>query len=402
MVPAGRAVDHVIERLTHVLEEGDIIIDGGNSHASDTTRRFHDLEAKGFHFVGAGVSGGEEGALNGPSLMPGGSPTAWERLMPIFMDIAGKAHDQQPCCAWIGREGSGHFVKTIHNGIEYADMQLIAETYYLMKTALGMKSDQLQQVFSDWNRGDLSSYLIEITAQSFGEQDPDTGKPLVEMILDAAGQKGTGKWSSQMALDLGVAAPTIAQAVFARCMSAIKDQRVTASTLLPGADEAFDGDRQGFVDDIRDALFASKICAYAQGFALLEQMSQEHKWDLDLGRIASIWRAGCIIRAQFLDRIREAYAEDAPVNLMLAPYFLEALRSTLPGLRRVVVQVARLGIASPAFSSALAYYDSYRAESLSANLLQAQRDFFGAHTYERIDRPRGSFFHTQWSANVTG
>ncbi|MFN2164772.1 MAG: NADP-dependent phosphogluconate dehydrogenase, partial [Anaerolineae bacterium] len=397
MVPAGKAVDHVIERLVHVLEEDDIIIDGGNSHSFDSTRRMHSLEAKGFHFVGMGVSGGEEGALHGPALMPGGSPKAWPHVEPILVAMAARAGDGSPCCDWIGREGAGHFVKMVHNGIEYADMQLICEAYFLMKEALGLSAGELAEVFAAWNNGPLSSYLIEITAKIFRKVDAMTGQPMIDVILDTAGQKGTGKWSSQVALDLGVPVPSIAEAVFARCASAMKEERSAAAGVLEGPTASFDGDREAFIHDIHDALYGSKICAYAQGFALMKGNSDDQHWDLDLARIAGIWRAGCIIRADCLKHIMEAFsAAPRPVNLLVAPYFTEALHGVQAAWRRAVMEAARLGIPTPAISSALAYYDMYRRERLPANLLQAQRDFFGAHTYERVDRARGEFFHTDW------
>lgn len=409
MVKAGPAVDAVIAEVAPYLEPGDIIIDGGNSYFKDTARRAQELEAKRLLYLGTGVSGGEEGALKGPSIMPGGSRDAWAHVEKILTDIAAKAEDGVPCCRYLGPGGSGHFVKMVHNGIEYADMQLISEAYFLMKEALGMSAGEMQKVFADWNDGELSSYLIEITADILGKKDVDTGKPMVDVIKDTAGQKGTGKWTSQEALDLGVSAPSIAEAVFARCISAIKDERVAASRVLPSAAGTCVGDRSAgdraggrveldrakLLEDIKSALYASKICAYAQGFALLKTASEEYGWNLDLGEVALLWRAGCIIRAQFLSRIKEAFSRNPGLrNLMLDPYFKEIIISSQGSWRRVVAIAVERGIPVPAFSSALSYYDSYRRETLSANLLQAQRDYFGAHTYERVDRP--GTFHTEW------
>ncbi|MBN1659016.1 MAG: decarboxylating NADP(+)-dependent phosphogluconate dehydrogenase [Anaerolineae bacterium] len=398
MVKAGAAVDGVIEQLLPCLEPGDIIVDGGNSFFGDTVRRTRYVEERGLLYVGTGVSGGEEGALHGPSIMPGGSPAAWPHIQPIFQAIAARVEDGTPCCDWVGPDGAGHYVKMVHNGIEYADMQMIAEAYYLMERLLGLSAAQMQQVFAGWNRGELKSYLIEITAGILGHVDEETGRPVVDVILDTAGQKGTGKWTSQSALDLGAPAPTIAEAVFARAMSAIKEERVAASAVLHGPQASFDGDRDAFVADLREALLASKMCAYAQGFQLLRLASQEYAWDLDLGGIALLWREGCIIRAQFLDRITEAYrALPGLANLLLAPYFQQQIDQGQAAWRRVIAAAVTHGLPVPAFSSALAYYDGYRRERLPANLLQAQRDYFGAHTYERVDRPRGHFFHTNWT-----
>jgi len=397
MVPAGKAVDTVIDTLLPLLEQGDILIDGGNSHHDDTTRRTRKLREKGLLFIGAGVSGGEEGALNGPSIMPGGSPEAWPHVKPILQSIAAKVADGTPCCHWVGPDGAGHFVKMVHNGIEYGDMQLIGEAYHLLKSALDLGAEQLHEVFASWNQGELNSYLIDITARIFSTRDEASGRPLVDLILDTAGQKGTGKWTSVSALDLGVAAPTIAEAVFARCLSANKEERVAASRLLPGPSG---GTRPpvALVDDVRQALFASKICSYAQGFALMRSASQEWDWNLNLGEIALLWREGCIIRAQFLSHIKQAFQRDPALpNLLLDAYFREAIARAQAGWRRAVTHAVTLGIPAPAFSSALAYYDGYRSARLPANLLQAQRDFFGAHRYERIDQPRGQFFHTEWS-----
>ena len=397
MVKAGDPVDDFINQLLPYLEEGDLVIDGGNSFFKDTIRRNQMLAEKGFLYIGTGVSGGEEGARYGPAIMPGGQKQAYDYVGNILCDISAKApQDGAHCCAYIGPDGAGHYVKMVHNGIEYGDMQLICEAYYIMKNALGMGADELHETFSTWNDGDLDSYLIQITRDIFARTDPDTGGPLVELILDKAGQKGTGKWTSQDALDLGIPAPTIAEAVFARCISGIKDERVAASKVLTGPDCKYDGDKAEFVDKIRDALYASKVCSYAQGFQLMREAMKENNWELNFGEIAMIWRAGCIVRAQFLNRIKEAFDEEPGLaNLLLAPYFREIITKTQDNWRDVVATAMKLGIPVPAFSSALCYYDSYRRESLSANLIQAQRDYFGAHTYERIDK-EGSF-HTEWT-----
>ena len=398
MVPAGRAVDAVIESLRPLLDPGDVLIDGGNSFFKDTNRRIQELEGTGILYVGAGISGGEEGARHGPAIMPGGNEEAWPIIRPVLQAIAARAEDGSPCCDWIGPDGSGHFVKMVHNGIEYGDMQLICEAYYLMDRLLGLSPDEMSEIFAEWNQGELNSYLIGITADILRKRDPETGKPMVDVILDTAGQKGTGKWTSQVALDFGTPAPTIAEAVFARTLSAIKEERVAAAKVLSGPQEPFSGNRQKFVEQIRQALYSSKICSYAQGFQILRAASQEFSWQLDLSKIASLWRAGCIIRARFLNRIMEAYSEEPGLaNLMLSPFFREAIAENQEGWRAVVVKAVEHGLSVPAFSSALAYYDGYRAERLPANLLQAQRDYFGAHTYERVDRPRGQFFHTDWS-----
>jgi len=395
MVQAGKAVDELIGQLEPLLARGDILIDGGNSFFQDTIRRSKAAEAKGLLFIGTGVSGGEEGALRGPSMMPGGHRAAYDATGKIFRDIAAKVGDD-PCCAYIGTDGAGHYVKMVHNGIEYGDMELISEAYFIMKNMLGMSHDEMHEEFARWNRGDLESYLIEITAEILAKKDGQTGEPLVEAILDRAGQKGTGKWTSQSALDLGVAAPTIAEAVFARCVSAIKSERVEAAKLLAGPGTVFTGDRKEFVEAIRDALYASKICSYAQGFSLLRAAAAEYKWDLRYGEIASIWRGGCIIRARFLGRIKEAYDRDPGLaNLILDPYFRGAATVAQLKWRRVVATATELGVPIPAFSSALSWFDSYRSARLPANMIQAQRDYFGAHTYERVDRP-GSF-HTEWT-----
>jgi 6-phosphogluconate dehydrogenase len=394
MVKAGGAVDSFIETLIPLLEKGDLIIDGGNSDYRDSQRRAKYLEEKGFLFIGTGVSGGEEGALKGPSIMPGGRREAFDLVEPIFTRIAAQV-DGEPCCTYIGPGGAGHFVKMVHNGIEYGDMQLITEAYMLLKHVLGMDADELHRTFSEWNSGDLDSYLIEITADIFSKKDPDTGKPLVDVILDAAGQKGTGKWTVQSALDLGVSGPTIAEAVFARIISSIKEERVEASKILSGPKRTFSGEKDIFKNAIRDALYASKICAYAQGFALMGAASVEYTWDLKFGAISMIWRGGCIIRAHFLQRIKDAYDKNPSLkNLLLDPYFTEVIGKTQDNWRWVVAEASKLGIPIPAFSSALSYYDSYRHERLGANLLQAQRDYFGAHTYKRIDKD--GVFHTEW------
>lgn len=394
MVKAGAPVDQVIDSLVPLLEKGDLLIDGGNSLFTDTERRVMSLAEKGIRFLGAGVSGGEEGALNGPSIMPGGPIEGYNIVEPIFTKIAAQV-DGTPCCAYIGDGGSGHYVKMVHNGIEYADMQLIAEAYDLLKNAAGLTNVQIADVFTEWNKGDLDSFLIEITAKIFQTVDPDTGGDLVDYVLDKAGQKGTGKWTSQSSLDLGVPVTGITEAVFARFVSAIKDERIAASAVLTGPGTAFKGDVDQFILDIRDALYASKIVAYAQGFVQMHSAAIEHGWKLHPGEIATIWRGGCIIRARFLNRIKDAYDENSDiVNLMLAPYFTEALTRTQSGWRRTLKTAIELGIPVPAFSSSLAYYDAYRRERLPANLIQAQRDYFGAHTYERTDKP--GVFHSQW------
>jgi len=397
MVPAGKAVDAVIGDVKPLLSPGDVLIDGGNSYFQDTNRRIRELEGTGILYIGTGISGGEEGALWGPSIMPGGNPEAWPLVKPILQSIAAKAEDGTPCCDWIGPEGAGHFVKMVHNGIEYGDMQMICEAYYLMENVLGLTADEMQGIFAEWNKGGLNSYLIEITSDILAKKDPETGKPMIHIILDTAGQKGTGKWTSQVALDFGIPAPTIAEAVFARTLSAVKEERVAASKVLQGPRARFEGDKQEFVKMIRQALYASKICSYAQGFQLMRAANEEFGWNLDLGKIASLWRAGCIIRAQFLNRIKEAYDKNPHLaNLLLDPYFKSAVEENQAAWRKVVATAVELGLPVPAFSSALAYYDGYRSERLPANLLQAQRDYFGAHTYERVDKPRGQFFHTEW------
>jgi 6-phosphogluconate dehydrogenase len=396
MVKAGQAVDAVIEQLIPYLSQGDIIIDCGNSYFKDTIRRSKALEDAGFLYLGVGISGGEEGALKGPSIMPGGSRAAWEHVEKIFTDIAAKVSKGEACCRYLGPDGAGHFVKMVHNGIEYADMQLIAETYAIMRDLFGMEAMEMKEVFADWSEGDLSSYLIEITRDILGKKDKDTGKPMVDVIKDAAGQKGTGKWTSQEALDLGVPAPTLVHAVFARCMSALKDERMLAATLFSGPGQAkLMKDLACGISHLKAALYASKICAYAEGFALLREASKEYGWDLDLGGVALTWRGGCIIRAQFLERITDAFNRDSDLaNLMLDPYFRGVITSSQESWRLVAGLAIQHGIPVPAFTSALAYYDSYRAPKLPANLIQSQRDYFGAHTYERVDR--SGIYHTEW------
>ncbi len=400
MVKAGKPVDEFIDQILPLLQAGDILIDGGNSHYPDTVRRTAGLAKKGIFFVGTGVSGGEEGALKGPSIMPGGNPEAWPHVKPIFQAIAAKVSGQTPCCDWIGPDGAGHFVKMVHNGIEYGDMQLICEAYQLMSAGLGMSAEEIHRVFAEWNKGVLDSYLIEITADILAVKDSQTGSPMVDMILDTAGQKGTGKWTSQAGLDLGVAIPQIAEAVFARCISAIKDERVLASEKLKGPRKVYKKDKAKLVAQIHDALYASKICSYAQGFQLLRAASAEYKWKLNFGEIALMWRGGCIIRAQFLDDIKAAYDKKPRLaNLLLDGYFKRVISKAQKPWRNVVKTAIDLGIPVPSMSSALNYYDSYRSERLPANLLQAQRDYFGAHMYERIDKSRGEFFHTDWTGH---
>jgi 6-phosphogluconate dehydrogenase len=397
LVKAGDAVDKFIDKVLEHLEPGDIIIDGGNSNFKDTIRRTRYVEDKGMLYIGTGVSGGEEGARHGPSIMPGGSPDAWPHVKNIFQDIAAKVEDGSPCCDWVGENGAGHFVKMVHNGIEYGDMQLICEAYMLM-SCLGMTPDEMSKVFADWNEGDLDSYLIEITRDILAKKDDQTGKPMVDVILDTAGQKGTGKWTGITALELGQPLTLIGEAVFARCLSALKDQRVEAAKHLSGPDVKFEGDRDAFVNDIRDALYASKIVSYAQGYQLMRAAAEEYDWNLNYGGIALMWRGGCIIRSQFLGKIKEAFDSNPDlVNLLLDPYFKDAVTGAQPAWRRVVAKSVEMGVPVPAFSSALAFFDGYRSERLPANLLQAQRDYFGAHTYERLDKPRGEYFHTNWT-----
>jgi 6-phosphogluconate dehydrogenase len=398
MVKAGKAVDEVIEELVPHLEKGDILIDGGNTEYPDTVRRTRALKEKGLRFIGTGVSGGEEGALKGPSIMPGGDPEAWPHVKPIFQAIAAKVADGTPCCDWVGPEGAGHFVKMVHNGIEYGDMQLIGEAYWILAKLLGMDASALHDVFARWNQGPLESYLIEITRDIFAFKDQATGKAMVDLILDKAGQKGTGKWTVEAALDLSVPLTLIAEAVFARCLSAQKDERVAASALLKGPSPHYEGNAQSFVADVEMALYASKIVSYAQGFALLRAKSLETGWKINPGMVALLWRGGCIIRSVFLGRIKEAFERNSNLeNLMLDPFFRMELERAEGGWRRVCVAAIQNGLPVPAMSSALAYYDGYRSASLPANLLQAQRDYFGAHQYERVDRPRGEFFHSNWT-----
>jgi 6-phosphogluconate dehydrogenase len=399
MVKAGQAVDDFIQQLIPHLEAGDILIDGGNSNYHDTRRRTQYVESKGLLYIGTGVSGGEEGARRGPSIMPGGSPAAWPHVKPIFQAIAAKVEDGSPCCDWVGEDGAGHFVKMVHNGIEYGDMQLIAEAYHLMKEGLGMSADAMRAVFAEWNSGKLDSYLIEITRDILGFKDEDGG-PLVDKILDAAGQKGTGKWTVISALDVGVPLTLIGEAVLARSLSALKDERVAAAQVLTGPAICFDGDRQAFVRDLGQALYAAKIVSYAQGYMLMQAAAGEYNWNLNYGGIALMWRGGCIIRSVFLGKIKEAFdREPALSNLLLDPYFREQVEAAQPAWRRVVARAVELGIPAPAMASALTFYDGYRHARLPANLLQAQRDYFGAHTYERVDHPRGEFFHTNWTGH---
>lgn len=396
MVKAGAPVDALIEQLLAVLEPGDIIIDGGNSHFPDTIRRTEYVESKGLRYIGTGVSGGEEGALHGPSMMPGGSPEAWPYVKPIFQSICAHVNGE-PCCDWVGEGGAGHFVKMVHNGIEYGDMQLICEAYQLMRDVLHMTPDEMSRVFADWNQGELDSYLIDITTQILARKDED-GAPLVDKILDTAGQKGTGKWTAIAALDEGVPLTLIGEAVFARCLSAAKEARVAASGVLSGPETAFDGDRDQLVQDIRSALYAAKIVSYAQGYVLMRSAAKTYGWNLNYGGIALMWRGGCIIRSVFLGKIKEAFERNPELeNLLLDPYFAQQVASAQPGWRNVCVAAIKAGVPVPAMSSALSYFDGYRTARLSANLLQAQRDFFGAHTYERVDAPRGQFFHTDWT-----
>jgi 6-phosphogluconate dehydrogenase len=398
MVKAGAPVDAVIDELVPLLSPGDILIDGGNTHYPDTTRRTRALKEKGLLFIGTGVSGGEEGALKGPSIMPGGNPDAWPSVKPIFQGIAAKVEDGTPCCDWVGDEGAGHYVKMVHNGIEYGDMQLICESYGLMKDLLGMDAPAMSEVFARWNKGKLDSYLVEITRDILAFKDEATGKPLVDLILDAAGQKGTGKWTVNSALDLGIALTLIGEAVFARCLSSQKEERVAASKVLHGPTPKFDGDKAALIDDIEDALYASKLVSYAQGYALMNAMAKDSGWEINNGAVALMWRGGCIIRSAFLGKIKEAFDRDPKLaNLLLDPYFTGEIEKAQAGWRRVCAAAVSQGIPIPAMTSALSYFDGYRTGRLPANLLQAQRDFFGAHTYERVDKPRGEFFHTNWT-----
>jgi 6-phosphogluconate dehydrogenase len=398
MVKAGAAVDEFIEHLLPVLEPGDIIIDGGNSLFEDTIRRAKYVESKGLLYIGTGVSGGEEGARHGPSIMPGGSPAAWPHVKPIFQAISAKV-DGAPCCEWVGEGGAGHYVKMTHNGIEYGDMELICEAYNLMKTGLGLTPDQMHEVLAEWNKGELNSYLIEISRDILAFKDTD-GQPLVEKILDTAGQKGTGKWTVVSSQDLGIPITLIAEAVYSRCVSAMKEERVAAAKKLKGPKPTIKGDHKKFIEAIRQALYASKIVSYAQGYMLMRAAAAEHKWNLNYGGIALMWRGGCIIRSAFLGDIKKAFDKNAKLsNLMLDPFFKKAIKDCQRSWRNVVAMAAKKGIPVPAFSTALAFYDAYRSERLPANLLQAQRDYFGAHTYERVDKPRGQFFHTNWTGH---
>ena len=397
LVPAGKPVDDIIDALMPLLQTGDILIDGGNSHFADTTRRAKALEARGLLYVGSGVSGGEEGALLGPSIMPGGSAAAWPALKPIFQAIAAKVDDDVPCCDWIGEEGSGHFVKMVHNGIEYGDMQLICEAYDVMRNLLGMSAPEMHAVFKVWSEGALKSYLIEITRDILAVRDDD-GAPLVDKILDKAGQKGTGKWTVNTALDVGMPLTLITESVFARVISSMKDERVRASKILSGPRPVFTGDRQTLINDIGHALYTAKIISYTQGYQLMRAAADSFGWNLNYGGIALMWRGGCIIRSDFLGEIKLAFDRNpALANLLLDPFFTQTMATSQQSLRNVLVQAMQNGIPMPAMSAALAYYDGYRTENLPANLLQAQRDFFGAHQYERVDQPRGTYFHTNWT-----
>jgi 6-phosphogluconate dehydrogenase len=397
MVKAGKAVDDFIEQILPHLEPGDVLIDGGNTHYPDTIRRTAHVESRGMLYIGTGVSGGEEGALTGPSIMPGGSPAAWPLVKPIFQAIAAKIADGTPCCDWVGENGAGHFVKMVHNGIEYGDMQLICEAYDLLQRLVGLSAAEMHEVFAEWNKGELDSYLIEITRDILAFKDED-GAPLVDRILDTAGQKGTGKWTGIEALELGIPLTLIGEAVFSRCLSAIKEERVAASQVLSGPTPRFAGDRKAIVEDIRQALYASKIVSYAQGYTLMRAAAKERGWNLNYGGVALMWRGGCIIRSAFLGKIKEAFDKNPGLsNLLLDPFFRDKVLASQDGWRRVVAAAAANGVPVPAFMTALSYFDGFRAGRLPANLLQAQRDYFGAHTYERVDRPRGEFFHTNWT-----
>jgi len=397
MVKAGAAVDEFIEQLLGVLEPGDIIIDGGNSLFEDTIRRTKHVESKGLLYIGTGVSGGEEGARHGPSIMPGGSPAAWPHVKPIFQAIAAKVADGSPCCDWVGEGGAGHYVKMTHNGIEYGDMQLICEAYHIMKDGLGMTPDEMHEVFKAWNEGELQSYLVEITRDILAKKDED-GTPLVDKILDTAGQKGTGKWTVISSQDMGIPITLIAEAVYSRCVSAMKDARVQAAKAFRPVNAKFSGDRAQWVEDIRKALYASKIISYTQGYMLMRAAAKEHGWNLNYGGIALMWRGGCIIRSAFLGDIKNAFDKKPKLeNLLFDPFFKKAIKACARSWRKVISTAVRKGIPVPAFSTALAFFDGFRSERLPANLLQAQRDYFGAHTYERVDQPRGQFFHTNWT-----
>jgi 6-phosphogluconate dehydrogenase len=399
MVKAGKPVDDLIAEILPFLEPGDIIIDGGNSLFQDTTRRTRELEAKGFLYVGTGVSGGEEGARRGPSIMPGGSAAAWPHVKDIFQSIAAKVEGGTPCCDWVGENGAGHYVKMVHNGIEYGDMQLVSEAYHLMKEGLGMTAAEIQPVFAEWNKGELDSYLIEITADIMGFKDAD-GQPLLDKILDAAGQKGTGKWTVISSSELGIPSTLITEAVYARCLSSLKDERVAASQKLKGPARKISGDRAPLIEEIRLALYASKIISYAQGYMLMRAAAKEYGWNLNYGGVALMWRGGCIIRSRFLGKIKEAFeAKPDLTNLLLDKFFRGEIKKCQRAWRKVVALSARKGIPCPAFSTALNFFDGYRSAWLPANLLQAQRDYFGAHTYERVDQPRGKFFHSNWTGH---
>lgn len=396
MIKAGDPVDQVIEQLLPLLEEGDIIVDGGNSYFEDTIRRTKYVESKGYKFIGTGVSGGEEGALLGPSIMPGGSKEAWKTVKPIFQTIAAKTDDGSICCDWVGNDGAGHFVKMVHNGIEYGDIQLITEAYHLMKDVLGMSADEMSDVFSKWNETELDSYLIEITADILAYKE--NKENLVDKILDTAGQKGTGKWTVNSSLEEGVPLTLIAESVYARLLSSLKEERTAASKIFPHEKAVFNGDKVAFIEEIKNALYAAKIISYAQGFALMKEAAISHNWDLKFGEIALMWRGGCIIRSRFLGKIKEAYDANPELqNLILDPYFTKTMKSLVSSWRNVISVAVLNGIPVPSMSSALAYFDGYTTERLPANLLQAQRDYFGAHTYERLDKPRGEFFHTNWT-----
>lgn len=398
MVKAGQPVDDFIEKLLPHLEEGDVIIDGGNSHFPDTARRCKYVESKGLLYIGTGVSGGEEGALNGPSMMPGGSPAAWPIVKPILQSICAHVGDD-PCCDWVGEGGAGHFVKMVHNGIEYGDMQLICEAYQLMRDVLGMSADEMHEVFAEYNKTELDSYLIEITRDILAYKDTD-GAPIVDKILDTAGQKGTGKWTGIAALDEGIPLTLIGEAVFARCLSAMKEERVNASKVFPHEKPVFEGDKKAFIEDIRKALYAAKIISYAQGYTLMRSAAKTYGWKLNYGGIALMWRGGCIIRSVFLGKIKEAFDKNPELsNLLLDPYFENTIKTLVPSWRNVAATAIRCGVPVPAMCSALNYFDGYTTENLPANLLQAQRDYFGAHTYERVDQPRGEFFHTNWTGH---
>lgn len=397
LVKAGDAVDNFIDQIIPHLEEGDIIIDGGNTHYPDTIRRTKYVESKGLLYVGSGVSGGEEGALLGPSMMPGGSAGAWEHIKPIFQGVAAKVEDGTPCCDWVGADGAGHFVKMVHNGIEYGDMQIICEAYQIMKELLGMSNAEMHEVFAEWNEGDLDSYLIEITRDILGYKDEE-GNEVVDLILDTAGQKGTGKWTGVSALDLGIPLTLIGESVFARCLSAQKDERVVAAQTLNGVEAKFQGDKAQFISDLKDALYGAKIVSYAQGYALMKEAAKEYGWELNNGGIALMWRGGCIIRSAFLSKIKDAFDKNPELNnLLLDDFFKTTIDKAQKGWRNVCATAMTNGIPVPCLTTALCYYDGYRSERLPANLLQAQRDYFGAHTYERVDKPRGEFFHTNWT-----